>query len=84
MAIQTSAADLKRNAPVGSAISKMSEERIQELLDKEVQHDKAAKRAKDIATRLRIKSSLLVAKAHKAGITVTKEEVDQEMKRRGL
>ena len=78
------AQEIKRNAPEGSILNKMSEAKIQELLDKEEKYDKAAKRAKDIGTRLRIKTSLLVAKAHKAGITVSKEEVDREMKLRGL
>jgi hypothetical protein len=77
-------AEIKRNAPEGSIISKLSESKIQELLEKEEKYDKAAQRAKGIGTRLRIKSSLLIAKARKAGITVTKEEVDREMKLRGL
>lgn len=78
------AAEIKRNAPVGSIINKMSEAKIQELLEKEKKYDKAAKRAKDIGTRLRIKTSLLIAKARKAGIVVSQEEVDKEMKLRGL
>ena len=77
-------AEIKRNAPAGSIINQMSEAKIQELLDKEAKYDRAAQRAKDIGTRLRIKTAILIAKARKAGITVSTEEVDHEMKLRGL
>ena len=75
---------IKENAPKGSVIEKMSLEAIETLIHKAAQQDKAAARAKDIGLRLRIKNSLLVAKAHKAGITVTKEEVEKEIKNRSL
>ena len=78
------AAELKANAPKGSVIEKMSIEAIETLIYKAAQQDKAAKRAREIGLRLRIKNSLLVAKARKAGITVTKEEVEKEIKRRKL
>ena len=78
------AATIKSQAPKGSVIEKMSIEQIETLIHKAAQQDKAAKRAKDTGTRLRIKTSLLIAKARKAGITVSKEEVEREMKARGL
>jgi len=78
------AEEIKRNAPAGSIISKLSAERIQELLDKEAAADKRNENTRMIATRQRIKASLMIAKAHKAGITVTKAEVEAEIKARGL
>jgi hypothetical protein len=82
--VMANVAEIKRNAPEGSIINKMSEAKIQELLDKEIKYDKAAQRAKDIGTRLRIKNTLILMKARKAGIVVTEEEVKVEMKRRGI
>lgn len=76
--------EIKRNAPEGSIIHKMSVEKIQELLEKEKKYDIATKRARDIGTKLRIKNTLILLKARKAGIVVSEEEVKVEMKRRGI
>jgi hypothetical protein len=78
------ATEIKNNAPAGSMLAKLSTERIQEMLDKEEKYDRATQRAKEIGTRLRIKSALLIAKARKAGLVVSAAEVDAEMKRRNL
>ena len=71
-------------APKGSVINKMTEQQVEELLHKATQADKQAERTKLYGARKRVHDSLLIVKAKKAGITVSKEEVEREMKVRGL
>jgi len=78
------ASELKASAPAGSVIARMSEAEVERLLEKAAKQDKAAARQQDYNTRKRVGDALLRAKAIKAGITVSKEEIAAEMKRRGL
>lgn len=79
----STASELKKNAPVGSVISKMSEEEIEKVLQKAAKQDAQAEKVAVWGARKRITDSLYILKAKKAGIQVSKEEVEREMKVRG-